>query len=126
MEAGRGVGTLKIEDMLLDQVMKILLLQTNLNPQAFQLMLHKSQVVVGALTSPGYPSDLTLDGLKLILNNVRNVITFLLKIFSLPIPPKNPSTHLSHIVEGPMIISIIVLIMLSHLRRSHEPISNTS
>ena len=64
---------------------KILLLQLNLNPQRFKLMFHEGQVIAGVLTSPGYPGDLTLNGLKLILNNVRNVITFLLKVFSNPI-----------------------------------------
>ena len=54
---------------------KILLLQSNLNPQRFKLVFYESQVVAGVLTSPGYPGDLTLNGLKLILNNVRNVIT---------------------------------------------------
>ena len=98
----------------------------NLNPQRFELMLHKGQVVTSVLTSPSYPGDLALNGLELILNNVRNVITFLLKVFSNPIPSKNPSAYLSHAVEGPMIISIIVLIMLSCLRRSHKLISNTS
>ena len=89
-------------------------------------MLDEGQVVTGILTSPGYPGDLALNGLELILNNVRNVITFLLKVFSNPIPSKKPSSYLSHAVEGPMIISIIVLIMLSCLRRSHKLISNTS
>ena len=78
------------------------------------------------MTPPGYPGDLALNGLELILNNVRNVVTFLLKVFSIPIPSKKSSAYLSHAVEGPMIISIIVLIMLSRLRRSHKPISNTS
>ena len=105
---------------------KILLFQTNLNPQGFQFVLYKGQVITGVLTPPGYPGDLTLNGLKLILNNVRNFITFLLEIFSNPIPSENPSTYLSHTVEGPMIISIIVLIMLSCSRRSHKLISNTS
>ena len=105
---------------------KILLLQTNLNPQRFQLVLHEGQVIAGILTPPGYPGDLTLNGLKLILNNVRNVIAFLLKVFSNPIPSKEPNAYLSHAVEGPMIISITVLIMLSRLRRSHKLISNTS
>ena len=105
---------------------KILLLQANLNPQRFQLMLHESQVVTGILTSPSYPCDLPLNGLEFILNNVRNVITFLLKVLSNPIPPKKSSAYLSHAVEGPMIIRIIILIMLSRLRRSHKLISNTS
>ena len=83
-------------------------------------------MITGVLTPPSYPGDLTLDGLKLILNNVRNVITFLLEIFSNPIPSKKSSAYLSHAVEGPMIISINVLIMLSHLRRSHKLISNTN
>ena len=96
---------------------KILLLQTNLNPQRFKLMLYEGQVVACILTPPGHPGYLTLDGLKFILNNVRNVIAFLLKILSNPIPPKKSSTHLSHAVEGPMIISIIVLIMLSCLKK---------
>ena len=43
-----------------------------------------------------------------------------------PIPSENPRTYLSHTVGGPMIISITVLIMLSCLRRSQKPISNTS
>ena len=102
------------------------MLQMNLNPQGFQFMLHKSQVIASILTPPSYPGNLSLNGLKLILNNVRNVITFLLKVFSDPIPFKNPSAYLSHAVEGPMIISISVLIMLSRLRRSHKLISNTS
>ena len=89
-------------------------------------MLDKSQVVTSVLTSPGHPGDLTLYGLKLILNNVRNIITLLLKIFSNPIPSKESSAYLSHAVEGPMIIGITVLIMLSRLRRSHKLISNTS
>ena len=112
--------------MFLDQVTKILLFQPNLNPQRFELMLHEGQVVTRVLTSPGYPCDLSLNGLELILNNVRNVITFLLKVFSNPIPPEKSSAYLSHAVEGPMIISISVLIMLSRLRRSHKLISNTS
>ena len=80
-------------------------------------MLNESQVVTSVLTSPGYPCDLSLNGLELILNNVRNVITFLLKVFSNPIPSKKSSAYLSHAVEGPMIISIIVLIMLSRLKK---------
>ena len=112
--------------MLLDQVTKILLFQTNLNPQRFKLVFHERQMVARILTSPGYPGDLTLNGLELILNNVRNVITFLLKVFSNPVPSKKSSAYLSHAMEGPMIISIIVLIMLSRLRRSHKLISNTS
>ena len=107
-------------------VMQILLLQMNLNPQRFQFVLYEGQVITSILTPPGYPGDLTLDGLKLILNNVRNVITFLLKVLSNPIPPEKSSAYLSHAVEGPMIISINVLIMLSRLRRSHKLISNTS
>ena len=83
-------------------------------------------MVTGILTPPSYPSYLALYGLKLILHNVRNVITFLLEVFSNPIPSQNPSAYLSHAVEGPMIISITILIMLSHLRRSHKLISNTS
>ena len=78
------------------------------------------------MTPPGYPGNLALNGLELILNNVRNVVTFLLKVFSNPAPSKKSSSYLSHAVEGPMIISISVLIMLSCLRRSHKPISNTS
>ena len=105
---------------------EILLFQTNLNPQRFQLVLDERQVVACILTSPGYPGDLTLNGLELILNNVRNVVTFLLEIFSNPVPSEKSSAYLSHAVEGPMIISISVLIMLSCLRRSHELISNTS
>ena len=112
--------------MLLDQMTEVLLFQTDLHPQRFQLVLHKGQVVTGILTPPGYPGDLTLNGLELILNNVRNVVTFLLKVLSNPIPSKKSSAYLSHAVEGPMIISIIVLIMLSRLRRSHKLISNTS
>ena len=105
---------------------KIVLKITMSMTQCFQLVLHECQVIAGILTSPGYPGDLTLNGLKLVLNNVRNVITFLLKVFSNPIPSEKSSAYLSHAVEGPMIISIIVLIMLSCLRRSHKPISNTS
>ena len=112
--------------MFLDQVAKILLFQSNLNPQRFQLMFHEGQMVTGVLTPPSYPGDLTLNGLELILNNVRNVVTFLLKVFSNSIPSKKTSAYLSHAVEGPMIISIIVLIMLSRLRRSHKPITNKS
>ena len=112
--------------MFLNQMAKILLLQSNLNPQRFKLVLHEGQVVASILTPPGYPCDLSLNGLEFILNNVRNVVTFLLKVFSNPIPSKKSSTHLSHAVEGPMIISITILIMLSCLRRSHKPISNTS
>ena len=89
-------------------------------------MFDEGQVITDVLTSPSHPGDLTLDGLKLILNNVRNVITFLLKVFSNPVPSKESSAYLSHTVEGPMIISITVLIMLSRLRRSHKLISNTS
>ena len=105
---------------------KIFLFQANLNPQRFQLVLHESQVVTCILTPPRYPGDLTLNGLKLILNNVRNVIAFLLKVLSNPIPSKKTKAYLSHAVEGPMIISIIVLIMLSRLKKSHKLISNTS
>ena len=105
---------------------QILLLQTNLNPQRFQFVLDEGQVITSILTTPSYPGDLTLNGLKLVLNNVRNVITFLLKVFSNPIPSKKSSAYLSHTVEGPMIISITVLIILSRLRRSHKLISNTS
>ena len=112
--------------MLLDQMAKVFLLQSNLNPQRFQFVLNESQVVTSVLTSPGYPCDLSLNGLELVLNNVRNVITFLLKVFSKTIPPEKSGAYLSHAVEGPMIISIIILIMLSRLRRSHKPISNTS
>ena len=112
--------------MFLDQVTKILLFQSNLNPQRFEFVLHKGQVVAGILTPPGYPGDLTLNGLEFILNNVRNVVTFLLEVFSNPIPSKESSAYLSHAVEGPMIISITILIMLSRLRRSHKLISNTS
>ena len=111
--------------MFLDQVAKILLFQSNLNPQRFEFVLNERQVVAGILTPPGYPGDLALNGLKLILNNIRNVITFLLKVFSNPIPSKKSSAYLSHAVEGPMIIRIIILIMLSRLRRSHKSISNT-
>ena len=125
LAARRGVGALKGKNMFLDQVTKILLLQANLNPQRFQLMFHESQVVTGILTPPSYPGDLALNGLELILNNVRNVVTFLLKVLSKPIPSKESSAYLSHAVEGPMIISITILIMLSRLRRSHKPISNT-
>ena len=103
--------------MFLDQVTKILLFQSNLNPQQFELVLHEGQVVTSILTPPSYPGDLTLNGLKLILNNVRNVITFLLEIFSNPIPPEKLSAYLSHAVEGPMIIRIIILIMLSCLKK---------
>ena len=112
--------------MFLDQVTKILLLQLNLNPQRFELMFYEGQVIARVLTPPSYPGDLALNGLEFILHNVRNVVTFLLEIFSNPIPPKKSSAYLSHAVEGPMIISITVLIMLSHLRRSHKLISNTS
>ena len=112
--------------MLLDQVTKIFLFQANLNPQRFELVLHERQMVTSIVTPSSYPCDLSLNGLELILNNVRNVITFLLKVLSNPIPPKKSSAYLSHAVEGPMIISIIVLIMLSRLRRSHKLISNTS
>ena len=35
LATGTGVGTLKSKNVLLDQVTKIFLLQTNLNPQAF-------------------------------------------------------------------------------------------
>ena len=111
--------------MFLNQVTKILLFQADLNPQRFKFVFHERQVVAGVLTPPGYPCDLSLNGLELILNNVRNVITFLLKVFSNPIPPEKSSAYLSHAVEGPMIIRIIVLIMFSRLRRSHKPISNT-
>ena len=89
-------------------------------------MFDEGQVITGILTSPSYPGDLTLNGLELILNNVRNVVTFLLKVFSNPIPSKKSSAYLSHTVEGPMVIRITVLIMLSRLRRSHKLISNTS
>ena len=112
--------------MFLNQVTKILLLQVNLNPQRFKFMFHESQVVAGILTPPGYPGDLTLNGLEFVLNNVRNVVTFLLEVFSNPIPSKKSNAYLSHAVEGPMIISITILIMLSRLRRSHKLISNTS
>ena len=94
-----GVGALKEENMFLDQVTKILLFQPNLNPQRFEFVFHKSQVVTSILTSPGYPGDLALNGLKLILNNVRNVVTFLLKVFSNSIPSKKTSAYLSHAVE---------------------------
>ena len=104
---------------------KILLFQTNLNPQRFELVLHKGQMIARILTPSSYPGDLSLNGLEFILNNVRNVITFLLEVFSNPILSKKSSAYLSHTVEGPMIISITVLIMLSRLRRSHKPISNT-
>ena len=83
-------------------------------------------MIAGVLTSPSYPGDLTLNGLELIPNNVRHVITVLLKILSNPIPSKNPDAYLSHTVEGPMIIPITILSMFSHLRRSHKLISNTS
>ena len=126
LAARRGVGALKGKDVFLDQVTKILLFQPNLNPQRFELVLHERQVVASVLTPSGYPGDLTLNCLELILNNVRNVITFLLKVFSKPIPPEKSSAYLSHAMEGPMIIRITVLIMLSRLRRSHKPISNTS
>ena len=89
-------------------------------------MFHEGQMIAGILTPPGYPGDLTLNGLELILNNVRNIVTFRLKIFSNPVPPEKSNAHLSHAVEGPMIISINVLIMLSCLRRSHKSISNTN
>ena len=125
LAARRGVGALKRKDMFLDQVAKILLFQANLNPQRFKLVFHEGQVVTRILTSPGYPGDLALNGLKLILNNVRNVITFLLKVFSDPIPSEKPKSYLSHTVERPMIIHIIILIMLSCLR-SHKLISNMS
>ena len=117
LAACRGVGALKKEDVFLDQVTKVLLFQTNLNPQRFQFVLDEGQVVAGVLTSPGYPGDLTLNGLELILNNVRNVVTFLLKVFSKPVPSKKSSAYLSHAVEGPMIISITILIMLSRLKK---------
>ena len=58
-----------------------------------------------------------MNGLELVLNNVRNIITFLLKVFSNPIPSKKTTPYLSHAVEGPVIISIIVLIMLSRLKK---------
>ena len=126
LATGRGDGALKRQDVFLDQMAQILLLQLDLNLQAFQLMLHEGQMIASILTPPSHPCYLTLNCLKLILHNVRNVITFLLKVFSPPVPSENPSTHLPHAVEGPMIISITVLIMLSCLRRSHKPISNTS
>ena len=122
----RGVGALKIEDVLLDQVTKILLLQANLNPQRFQFVFHECQVITHVLTPPSYPGDLALHGLKLILHNSRRVVTFLLKVFSNPIPSKNPSTHLSHTMERPMIISVTVLSMFGSLRRSHKLNSNSS
>ena len=50
LATGRGDGALKRQDVFLDQMMKILLLQSNLNPQAFQLVLHKGQVITGVLT----------------------------------------------------------------------------
>ena len=74
--------------MLLNQMTKVLLFQTNLNPQQFKFVFHKRQVVARVLTPPGYPGDLALNGLEFVLNNVRNVITFLLKVFSNPVPPK--------------------------------------
>ena len=111
--------------MLLNQVTKILLFQSNLNPQRFEFVLYERQVVACILAPPGYPGDLALNGLELILDNVRNVIAFLLKVFSKPVPPEKSSAYLSHAVEGPMIIRIIILIMLSRLRGSHKPISNT-
>ena len=111
--------------MFLDQMVKVFLFQMNLHPQRFQLVLYKGQVVARILTSPGYPGDLTLNGLELVLNNIRNVVTFLLKVFSKPIPPEKSSAYLSHAMERPVIIRIIILIMLSRLRRSHKPISNT-
>ena len=80
-------------------------------------MFYEGQVITSILTPPGYPGDLTLNSLELILNNIRNVITFLLKVLSNPIPSKNPSAYLSHAVEGPMIIRITVLIMLSRLKK---------
>ena len=83
-------------------------------------------MITGVLATPSYPGDLTLDGSKLIPNNVRHVIAVLLKIFSNPIPSKNPNAYLSHTVEGPMIIPITILSMFSRLRRSHKLISNTS
>ena len=86
----------------------------------------RDKMIASVLTPPSYPGDLSLYGLELILNNVRNVITFLLKVFSKSIPSKKTSSYLSHAVEGPMIISISVLIMLSRLRKSHKLISNTS
>ena len=70
----RGVGALKIEDVLLDQVTKILLLQANLNPQRFELVLYEGQVITSILTPPGHPSYLTLSCLKLILHNIRRGI----------------------------------------------------
>ena len=42
LAARRGVGALKGKDVFLDQMTKIFLLQSNLNPQRFQFMLHKS------------------------------------------------------------------------------------
>ena len=45
-------------------------------------MFHESQVITSILTPSGYPGDLTLNGLELILHNVRNVVTFLLKVVS--------------------------------------------
>ena len=105
---------------------EILLLQTDLDPQRFKFVFYEGQVITSILTPPSYPCDLSLNGLEFVLNNVRNVITFLLKVFSNPIPSEKSSAYLSHAVEGPMIISITILIMLSRLRRSHKLISNTS
>ena len=83
-------------------------------------------MITGILTPPSHPSHLALNGLELVLNDVRNVVTVLLKVFSPPIPSKNMSTYLSHAVERPMVISVTVLIMFSRLRKSHKLISNTS
>ena len=74
-------------------------------------------MITGVLTTPSYPGDLTLNGLKLIPNNVRHVIAVLLKVFSNPVPLKDPDAYLSHTVEGPMVIPITILSMFSCLKK---------
>ena len=93
-------------------------------------MLHKGQMMTSILTPTGNPGYLTLSCLKLILHNVRRVIMFCLRniVKILPLNQyQSQNTHLSHAVKAPMVISIVVLIMLSHLeRRSHKLNSNSS
>ena len=117
-----GVGklvTLQRKDVFLDQMPEVLLLQMDLNPQCFQFVFNKGKVVAGILTPSSRPSYLALDGLKLILHNLRKVITFLLfKPNSVPTTASinKGDTYLSDAMEAPMIIIITILVMLGSLK----------
>ena len=113
--------------MLPDEMMKILLLQSNCNPQAFQLPFNRSHVITSLLTPTRQPSQLTLSCLKLHLHHIRDVIAILLnESLSDSIPSKDQPTHLSNTGDVPVVVSQVVLVTVGSLKESHKLISNTS